>query len=83
MAWGELLTLGFLGVSLDHCQVVCQKGLLVVHSDLSDRLVTHEGMGLPFNPPLLDGCTYNAPASMMSFCQAIRGRVRPSTLPPY
>lgn len=82
MAWGELLTLGLLGVSLDHCQEVCQKGMLAVHYDLSDRLVTYEGVELPFDHPLLDGCTYNAPASMMQFCQAIRGFVRPSTLPP-
>ncbi len=82
MAWGELLTLGLLGAALDHCQEVCQKGQLAAHYDLSDRLVTTESAALPDTHPLLDGCTYNAPASMFSFCMAIRDRVRPSTLAP-
>ena len=83
MAWGELLTMGVLGVSLDHCQEVCQKGQLAVHYDPSDRLVATESLELPDTHPLLDGCIYNAPASMMSLCMAIRDMVRPSTLPPY
>ena len=81
MAWGELLTMGMLGVSLDHCQEVCQKGQLAVHYDLSDQLVATESLELPDTHPLLDGCMYNASASMMSFCMAIRDMVRPSTLP--
>jgi len=82
MAWGELLTLGLLGASLDHCQEVCQKGLLVIHYDQSDQLVSYEQMALPDDHPLLDGCTYNTPSSMVSFCQAIRDTVRLSNLPP-
>lgn len=82
MAWGELLTLGLLGAALDHCQEVCQKGQLAVHYDPSDRLVAVESVELPDTHPLLDGCTYNAPASMFSFCMAIRDMLRPSTLPP-
>jgi hypothetical protein len=81
-AWGELLTFGLLGASLHHCQDVCQKGLLVVHYDMSDRVVTCEGDELPSDYPLLDGCAYDAPGSMISFCQGIRDRVRASTLPP-
>jgi len=82
MAWGELLTLGLLGASLDHCQEACQKGLLAVHYDLSDRLITYENVEFPVDHPLLDGCTYNAPSSMMSFCQEIRNMARSSSLPP-
>jgi hypothetical protein len=82
MAWGELVTLGLLGAALDHCQEVCQKGQLAAHYDLSDRLLTTESAELPDTHPLLDGCTYNAPASMFSFCMAIRDMARPSTLPP-
>lgn len=82
MAWGELLTLGMLGVSLDHCQEVCQKGQLEVHYDPSDRLVTIEGVELADTHPLLDGCLFNARRSIISFCMAIRGMVGPSTLPP-
>jgi len=81
MAWGELLTLGLLGAALDHCQEVCQKGQLAAHYDSSDRLLTIESAELPDTHPLLDGCMYNAPASMFSFCMAIRDMVRPSTLP--
>lgn len=77
-----LLTLGLLGMSLDHCQEVCQEGFLAVHYDLSDRLVTYEVMELPGGHPLLDGCTYNAPSSKISFCLAIRDKPRPSNLPP-
>ena len=82
MAWGELLTLGLLGVSLHHCQEVCQKGQLAVRYDPSDQLVAIESRNLPDTHPLLDGCTYNAPASMISFCMAIQEMVRPSTLLP-
>ena len=82
MAWGELLTLGILGVSLDHCQEVCQKGQLEARYDPSDRLVTIKGVELADAHPMLDGCLYNAGRSMISFCMAIRDMVRPSTLPP-
>jgi len=82
MAWGELLTLGLLGAALDNCQEMCQKGLLAIHYDQSGRLVSYEQMALPDDHPLLDGCTYNAPSSMVSFCQAIRDTARPSSLPP-
>jgi hypothetical protein len=82
MAWGELLTLGLLGASLDHCQEACQKGLLSVHYGLSDRLVRYENMELPVDHPILYGCMYNAPSSMVSFCQAIRDMARPLNLPP-
>lgn len=82
MAWGELLTMGLLGASLDHCQEACQKGLLAVHYDTSDRLVTYENVDFPDDHSILNGCTYNAPSSMVSFCQAIRETVRSSNLPP-
>lgn len=54
----ELTTLGMLGPMLEHCDKMCQKGLLEVCYDASDSMLSARESLLPETHPLLDGCLY-------------------------
>lgn len=68
MAYGELLTLGLYGALLEHCQEVCQKGLLEVSYDATDTMLSIRESILPQSHELLDGCLYNTSSDMQLRC---------------
>lgn len=72
MAYGELLTLGLYGAMLEHCQEVCQKGLLEVSYDATDTVLTVRESILPESHVLLDGCLYNTFDDMQQMCERWR-----------
>jgi hypothetical protein len=56
--FSELITFGMLGPMFEHCQKMCQKGLLEVCYDASGSMLSARESLLPETHPLLDGCLY-------------------------
>jgi hypothetical protein len=72
MAYGELLSLGLLGAVQEHCQDVCQKGLLEVSYDATDTMLSARKSMLPESHVLLNGCLYNTVDDMKAWCAGWR-----------
>jgi len=73
LAYGELRTLGLYGAALEHCQDVCQKGLLEVSYDARDTLLSARESMLPDTHVLLNGCFYNTGIHMQQMRARWRG----------
>ena len=54
----EMVTFGMVGPMAEHCQKMCQKGLLEVCYDASGSMLSARESLLPETHPLLDGCLY-------------------------
>lgn len=80
MAWGEMVSLGLAGW-MTACQGPCQKGWLIVQYDKQDSVIHAEESFLPDDHPLVKDCALSPVRGEASLCQAVREKVRPSSLP--
>lgn len=80
MAWGELVSLGLLGL-MTACAAPCQKGSLMVRYAGDGRVVGAVESFLPDDHPLVADCARSSVRFNIAVCEGARKQVRPSSLP--